>query len=172
MCAPLGIVRKNQKQLSKETEMEMWYLSGEIRVRLNKMESAPMLENPLMGKWCSRPLSVFWETWTKGVLSPSCGRRRVSFRSHLFLRPSSTSWQPSWIKVFIRFMKESENHSLASVCSGGLPLAGVRKAGPRRSAEFLLALRRSPTHVGRSCLFCVFGIKYSVACISPPSNTY
>ena len=104
----------------------------------------------------------------KDVLSPSCGRRRVSFRSHLFLRPSSTSWQPSWIKVFIRFMKGSENHSLASLCTGGLPLAGERKAGPRRSTEFLLALRRSPAHVGRSCLFCVFGIKYSVACISPP----
>lgn len=72
MCAPLGIVRKNQKQLSKETEMEMWYLSGEIRVRLNKMESAPMLENPLMGKWCSRPLSVFWETWTERLAGQGC----------------------------------------------------------------------------------------------------
>lgn len=58
---PLEIGRKNQKQLSKGTEMEMWYLSGEMRVLLNKMEPAPVLENTFVGKSCLRPLG-FWKT--------------------------------------------------------------------------------------------------------------
>lgn len=46
-------------------------------------------------------------------------------------------------------------------------LASIKKAGPRRGTDSPLTLRTSPAHVGRSCLFCVFGIKYSGVCLSP-----
>ena len=141
------------------------------------MEWAPMLENPLVRRWCVRPLSVFWETWTKRLASqgcpePPCDGRRVSFRLCLFLRQSPISWQPSWRKVFMWFRKGPEPHSLVSLHIAALLLASEKKASPRRGTDFLLTLRTSPTHVGRSCLFYVFGIKIFCGLHLPCSNMY
>jgi hypothetical protein len=88
---PSGTVRRNQNQLSKDTEMEMWYLSGEMRVRLNKMEPAPMLEKCLSAE---AVLPAFWSSpKDRGAGLDKDGRLQSleKYRVSLFLRSGSTS---------------------------------------------------------------------------------
>lgn len=153
--------------------MEMWYLLGEMRVWLNKVGISSHVRKSLNGEVMPAPFCLLRN------LDQEAGQLRMSWA------PTASGEGSEFQIIFIsqaklNLLTAQLNESLHQIqeriwelqpglllyIAGLLLVSYKKKAGPRRGTDSPLTLRPLPAHVGRSCLFCVFGIKYSGVCIS------